>query len=549
MGRPSEMGRLTRWACRAFSLDTRSLAAFRMAIGAIVCADALLRTRDFSIMFAPDGMFPIAVLRAFQADPCVWSLAFCVDAAWWSGVVLALEGLAGGLMAVGACTRLATPLAWVAVVSVIRRTAPATNAGDLWLACLLFWGMFLPLGATWSVDAWLAGRSRGSPGENPPARAWSVCSIASVALVLQIAAVYLSAGIAKCNDTWLSGTALSHALSLHDHGSSLGQLMAWDRWPGWLARPATWSVLALELAGPCLILAASRPLVRLSIAILFIVFHASIAVLMSVGLFGFIGMAAWLAILPATAWPARIVSAPPAWRQRAASGFRWWERFGHACCAVAGCLALVSLAHEVGPWRTRPLPRPLVSAMNLCCLPQAWAMFGQVPSQEQWVYARGDLADGSVVDLLRDGRPLETVRPSGGFASLSNHRWHKMFWELPRPPQRIFSPSIAAAIASRWNATHGPDKQVNSLEIRYARLGTTSANDTLHELLLATWPPRDEAGRGNLDRFLDTPSPRGRAADRPPRHDSPPMAAAAGDAAAAEASGLGYGKPPRAKVK
>ena len=43
------------------------------------------------------------------------------------------------------------------------------------------------------------------------------------------------------------------------------------------------------------------------------------------------------------------------------------------------------------------------------------------------------------------------------------------------------------------------------LEIRFARLGRTSADDTLHELLLATWPPRDDAGRGSLDRLLGNP--------------------------------------------
>jgi hypothetical protein len=44
------------------------------------------------------------------------------------------------------------------------------------------------------------------------------------------------------------------------------------------------------------------------------------------------------------------------------------------------------------------------------------------------------------------------------------------------------------------------------LEIRFARLGRTSADDTLHELLLATWPPRDDAGRGSLDRIIDSPA-------------------------------------------
>jgi len=118
-----------------------------MALGGVVAADALLRTRDISLMLAPDGMFPLPALQAFFGDRWTWSLAFLIDATWWGTAILALQGLAGAALAAGIGTRAATVAAWVAVVSIVRRTAPATNAGDEWLCCLLFWSMFLPLGA------------------------------------------------------------------------------------------------------------------------------------------------------------------------------------------------------------------------------------------------------------------------------------------------------------------------------------------------------------------------------------------------------------------
>ena len=210
------------WRRAAFALDLRSLAAFRMAIGLVVAADAVLRSRDVALMFAPDGMFPLAVLRQYLPEPCVWSLATIVDASWCGPAILLLEGAAGLLMAVGCGTRWATLAAWLAVVSVLRRTAPATNAGDSWLACLLFWGMFLPLGAAWSWDRRWAG-ARGT-----------VASAASACLVLQIAVVYLVAGLSKWNDTWLSGEAMRHAVSVHDHGTRLGEALFGS---GWMSRP------------------------------------------------------------------------------------------------------------------------------------------------------------------------------------------------------------------------------------------------------------------------------------------------------------------------
>jgi hypothetical protein len=477
------------WACRAFSLDVRSLALFRAAIGAVVCADALLRTRDFTLMFAPDGMFPIEALRLHFGDRWAWSLAFLIDAEWWSAAVLALEGVAGALLLAGAWTRIASIAAWVAVVSVVRRTAPATNAGDVWLCCLLFWGMFLPLGTVWSVDAL---RSR-----RPQVSAGSVCSPASAALVLQMAAVYLGAGLSKGNASWLAGDAVAFALSVHDHGTRLGSIVAATPW---LSGLLTRAVMPLELAGAVLLIAAPFARVRLALVLSFFLFHVAIAVLMSVGLFAYVGMAAWLALLPGCVWsddPAPAVEAP--------SARRWTPDDG--ICLAGLAIGSLSLLHTTIFGETRPLPTPLRALVRLTCLDQDWGMFGDVPRQSQWVYGRAELADGSVVDLLRGGRPLEAVLPSGGFTTLPHHRWHKLFWELPRPPQRVFSPSIAAALARDWNRRQMAAKQVTSLEIRFARLGDSPAPGTCHELLLATWPPRTAGGSGNLDRWLDKNEP------------------------------------------
>jgi hypothetical protein len=467
------------------TLDLRSLAAFRIAIGTVLSADALLRTRDFGLMFGTDGMFPPDVLRRHFGDAWSWSLGLLLDADWWNASVLALEGIAGASLALGFHTRLATCTAWIAVVSVVQRTLPASNAGDPLLACLLFWGMFLPLGAVWSVDA--ARRRDGDALPEPASR------LASSALLLQIAAVYFSAGLAKFNDTWLSGDAVSYALSVHDHGSYLGSRLA-----GFtpFTRLVTWSVVATEILAPCLLLAAPRPRVRTAVAGFFLVFHAAVAVLMSVGLFAYVGMAAWLAILPGEFWDGA--------RANAVQGPRPAKRTAaNVACAAALGIAAIAFLHANTAWRERPLPAPLQAAVRLLCLEQDWAMFGDVPRQQQWVYGRAELADGRVVDLLRGGRPLEPVLPTGGFLSLPHHRWPKIFWELPKPTERIFSPGIAAALARDWNRRHPAGEQVRFLEIRFGRMTSDPVPGTLHELLLATWPPRNASGRGSLDRWLD----------------------------------------------
>jgi hypothetical protein len=210
-------------------------------------------------------------------------------------------------------------------------------------------------------------------------------------------------------------------------------------------------------------------------------------------------MAAWLAILPGGFWDwvarraASTVSGQAPARRTAAD----------VACAAALVIGAIAFLHANTPWRERPLPAPLHAAVQLLCLEQDWGMFGDVPRQQQWVYARAELADGRVVDLLRGGRPLEPVLPAGGFMSLPHHRWQKIFWELPKSTERIFSPGIARALARDWNRRHADGEQVRSLEIRFARMTSDPVPGTLHELLLATWPPRNSAGRGSLDRWLD----------------------------------------------
>jgi len=517
---------VARWLRRACTLDLRSLAVFRVGIGLLVTADALLRSRDVSWMFAPDGMFPLAVLRRYLGDPCAWSLATVVDASWCGPAILTLEAVAGVLLAAGCGTRLATGVAWLAVVSVLRRTAPATNAGDAWLACLLFWGMFLPLGSVWSWDHWQGRRLRRTfentldtrDGQRAAAgrETTAVWSAATAALVLQIAVVYLSAGLSKWNDSWLSGDAVRFAMSVHDHGTPLGEwLVGSGRIAGLLSR----IVPALEILGPLILIAVPVACVRGSVVALFLGFHMATCTTMTVGLFGYVGLAAWLALLPGEAWDRLSPPGEPR-RSRSPATLAMAARAPGRQAAIwtgaaAGILALISLVHDITPWRNVPLPGTISSLINLVCMHQEWSMFGRVERQEQWVYARAERADGRVIDLLRSGRPIETERPAGGFTSLPNNRWHKLFWVLPRPRQRVFAPDIARTLAEHWNARHPAAERVVAVEIRFARLGLTAADNTLHELLLAAWPPRNNDGRGNLERLLkDTaPSPSPAAGD------------------------------------
>lgn len=473
---------LCRHAAQTFTLDTRSLAAYRIGLGCLLLADCLLRSRDFGLMLAPDGVMPPDLVRTFLAHPAHWSLALVHDAAWWNGGILAAEGLAGLLLTLGLFTRPATIVAWIAVVSLIRRTSPANNSGDLWLACQLLWATFLPLGARWSFDG------RRNALVPPPSAAFS---IATVVAVLQLVAVYLGAGLAKCNSTWFAGDALRSGLSVHDHGTSLGMAIGANPW---VTRPLQWAVPIAELVLPLALLAIPSARFRLGIVALAMAFHAGIWALMSVGLFAAVGLVAWLPLVPASAWPAE-----PADTGGHSVGLGRPATVG---CSLLAAVAAVAFAIQSVAPRPGPLPEPLATAANLAFLSQEWRMFGTVRSQEQWVSCRGRLADGRVIDPLRRGQPAIDGAPPGGFASLPNHRWHRFLWRLPEPAARPFGPAAAAAIARDWNSRHPPDQRLVSVEI-WGGLAERTAAGTARDALLGAWPTRSATGQGNLDRFLE----------------------------------------------
>jgi hypothetical protein len=158
---------------------------------------------------------------------------------------------------------------------------------------LLFWSLFLPLGVVWSLDA---GRHR----ETKTKGYAQVISIASAAIMLQVAMMYLFSGIAKWNEVWLRGEALSLALQLDMYVRPLGrQLLAYPQ----ILMLATFVTLLLECTGPLLLwMPIKNASWRLSLMIMFWLLHLGIWYTMSIGIFSAVAMLSWAVFLPREFW-------------------------------------------------------------------------------------------------------------------------------------------------------------------------------------------------------------------------------------------------------
>lgn len=203
-----------------FALDLRSLALFRFLIGLMVAGDALQRLGDLGAFHTDAGILPRALLTDASWR---WSLHLANGEAWFQLLLLGSQLLAALMLALGWRTRVSAVLAWLLLVSAGNRNPWLLDAGDTLLMALLFWGLLLPLGARWSVDAALAAPSSGTEaGHEQKHLSW-----ATIALVLQLlSSLFFNALLQAGNDAWTQGTALPQLLASAQLSLGLGPVLS-----------------------------------------------------------------------------------------------------------------------------------------------------------------------------------------------------------------------------------------------------------------------------------------------------------------------------------
>jgi predicted DCC family thiol-disulfide oxidoreductase YuxK len=279
---------------RLFGIDLRSLALFRVALAGTLLADLFIRAQDLTAHYTDLGVLPRAALLQRFASRWSISLHLAGGTTVIEAALFILAGLLALALLVGWRTRLAAVLSWVLLISLHVRNPIILQGSDTLLRMLLFWSLFLPLAARYSVDHAL------DPAEpTPPKR---VTGVASAALLLQTALMYAFSGALKTGATWHNGTAIAQALNVDHFTTPLGRAVL--QWPQ-LLRPLTHVVLWLERLGPWLLFSPwgppwLRPVVLLALASLQVGFW----LFMELGLFPWVSIVALLPFVSSEWWDA-----------------------------------------------------------------------------------------------------------------------------------------------------------------------------------------------------------------------------------------------------
>lgn len=425
-----------------FGIDLRSLALFRIVAATLLLYDLADRTRLLTVNYTDAGAHPRAVVLDYYEPWLLPSLHLMAGSARVQLALFVLAGIAAALLAIGWRTRLATFVSWFLLGSLHARNELVLDGGDHLLRHLLFWSLFLPLGARWSLDA----RRHGAP-----TRPAIVFSPASAALLLQVAAVFFVTGLAKTGPEWADGTAIRYAIDRRWWTLPFGDwLLAHPFFPELLTPLVRW----WEILGPLPLFlpVATVPLRLLGIAGFWSML-AGLGFGLRLNLFPFIAGSGLLLFLPPAVWdalgrrfaafrrPVEVAAGPP----------RGWRRLvlglGHGAVLALLLLLVWMNARSLGALAP---PRPLARIASLLHIEQGWLMYAPSPRHvDVWFEHRGRLANGSPVDLDR------AAAGGAGWAQVErawrDYRFMYFLQKLALPRWQSTLQAYAGWLCRQWN--------------------------------------------------------------------------------------------------
>ena len=390
-----------------------------------------------------------------------WSLYWISGSPVWANSLFIVAAICAVMMIVGKWTRVATVASWVLLTSLQMRNPLVITSGDFLIKMMLFWSMFLPLGARWSLDAGRRQKVLGATatGQSQPS---TFVSLATLGFTIQLVIAYLFPGLAKLNEIWFSGEAMSYVLRLDIYITPFGRSLL-DH-PG-LLKFTTWATLVAELGWIwTLFIPWKNDWFRLSNLVIFWLFHIGIGLSMSIGLFPLICMVAWLPLLPTIVWERRNYS-ETFQSAFAFAGQSIGFRFGQVICGLVCVLVVAWNLTNLEPNKLGTLRNTILAPIVLRLgIDHYFLMFGKPPAENPWFVYEAKLADGTEFDIFRSA-PIDYDRPEWVKDMFPTFHWRKVHRNLVDDRLKYMRQPLMEYVVEKWNRTHPPEKQVVRLRL------------------------------------------------------------------------------------
>ena len=459
-----------------FRIDLRALAVFRIALGSLLLADLLLRSRNLRAFYTDAGVLPRVAL--FGDYTQVYSIH-----AWFGSLqaqigLFMIAGIAAIAIIIGYRPQTAAVVSWILLVSLHARNPMVLNGGDVLLRMLVFWAIFLPTGKRWTLTSSTTNRTEST-----------VVSAASAALLSQMVLLYVANLIHKSEGSfWFAGDAVSYVFSLDQFTILLGNSLE-----GFQLLLTVFNYLWIGVLFLSPLLLISTGITRATIASAVGGMHLGMFLMLKLGLFPLIAVAGLIPFYPPVVWDIlskkisdinktnnnlnKVLSGIQATRNSIANQAPTRDRselFSNknfhdgvqilitVLPIIFFILILLSVGQSVG---IVTMPDEAATIVETTQTGQSWRMFApDPPTTDGWFVTQGTLMNGGQRDV-RTGDEVTFDRPPDLAATYPTARWRKYLENVRSVPNENHRSYAAHYFCSEWNRTHG--NNVNKLTIYF----------------------------------------------------------------------------------
>lgn len=280
-------------------IDLRALAAFRIALGLVILTDLLVFRVPGLVPFYTDaGVFPRSALAETYPAFASASIHAVSGSPWIQGVLFVVAGIFAICLCLGYRTRLATLVSVVLLASIQIRNPHVLNGGDTILTSLLFLGLFLPLGARWSLDARRRERESNKQTSMATASGDRIVSIATMTILSHLVVIYATNAVLKFqSELWMEGIAVQRIFHLEQFLAFLGPSLAEF---SLVLTAVNWAWIVTLSTAPLLLVLVGWG--RTAVVVAFVCSHLGMVLTMQLGVFPFVMITGLLLFLPPRVW-------------------------------------------------------------------------------------------------------------------------------------------------------------------------------------------------------------------------------------------------------
>ncbi len=429
------------WYQNLFGIDVRSLAALRIGMACVILFDLIIYRWPYAGIFLSDeGLLTRSMAEEFVGLG-YWSLYGFDGSVIGAKILLGINLAAAVGLLVGARTRSMTIACLVLAWSVQTRNPLLLSGGDVLLRMLLVWSVFLPLGAAWSVD------SRWKPRPTK-----TQTSVATLAIMIQMAMMYFFAGLSKCNAFWLDGEAIEYAMQLEMYAKPFAAVMLTAPW---LLGAMTIGVLVLELVAPLLLFVPwQNRRMRYGLLIIFWAMHVGIWLTLSIGIFAPIAMIGWFVFVPGSFWD-RWWGRRDDWVEKSRADYPAVRFWASLICAIA--LLFCVVINVVHLQKDRPAWYQDWGSLlaKSTMLIQEFELWGEPPTVSP-SFEYPATAGGRSVDLLAWYLNGQEDKPDSEYAYFRTQAWRRVHWELKNEGElrATVRKRLLDWLVVRWDSEH-----------------------------------------------------------------------------------------------